>query len=139
MLFLVRLDVHIPHELPAAQADEIKAREKAYALDLQRDGRWRHLWRVVGEYANYSVFDVASNDELHQLLSALPEEKRTALLLFEVEGFSVQEIADITGEPRGTVLARLSRTRTELQKELRSGSGEEGAAPADRAQGRKHV
>jgi muconolactone D-isomerase len=72
MLFLVRMDVHIPHDLPTAQADEIKAREKAYALDLQRNGRWRHLWRVVGEYANYSVFDVASNDELHTLLSKLP-------------------------------------------------------------------
>ena len=72
MLFLVRMDVNIPHDLPAAQADEIKAREKAYAQELQRDGRWVGLWRVVGEYANYSLFDVESNDELHTLLSQLP-------------------------------------------------------------------
>lgn len=72
MLFLVRMDVHIPHDLPAEQANDIKAREKAYSQELQRDGRWPHLWRVVGEYANYSVFDVASNDELHQLLQGLP-------------------------------------------------------------------
>ena len=72
MLFLVRMDVKIPHDLPAAQADEIKAREKTYSQDLQRDGRWRHIWRVVGEYANYSVFDVSSNDELHELLQGLP-------------------------------------------------------------------
>jgi muconolactone D-isomerase len=72
MLYLVRMDVKIPHDLPAARADEIKAREKAYSQELQRDGRWPHLWRVVGEYANYSVFDVTSNDELHQLLSQLP-------------------------------------------------------------------
>jgi muconolactone D-isomerase len=72
MLFLVRMDVNIPHDLPPEQANEIKAREKAYSQGLQRDGRWPHLWRVVGEYANYSVFDVASNDELHQLLSQLP-------------------------------------------------------------------
>ena len=72
MLFLVRIYVHIPHDLPAEQANEIKAREKAYSQDLQRDGRWPHLWRVVGEYANYSIFDVASNDELHQLLQGLP-------------------------------------------------------------------
>jgi muconolactone D-isomerase len=72
MLYLVRMDVKMPHDLPPAQADEIKAREKAYSQALQRDGRWPHLWRVVGEYANYSVFDVASNDELHQLLSQLP-------------------------------------------------------------------
>ena len=72
MLFLVRMDVKIPHDLPAAQVDEIKAREKEYSQDLQRDGRWRSIWRVVGEYANYSIFDVKSNDELHQLLSGLP-------------------------------------------------------------------
>lgn len=72
MLYLVRMDVNIPRDLPLEQANEIKAREKSYSQDLQRDGRWPHLWRVVGEYANYSVFDVASNDELHQLLSGLP-------------------------------------------------------------------
>ncbi len=56
--------------------------------------------------------------KLMELIHTLPEEKRTALMLFEIEGFSVAEIAEITGEPRGTLLARLSRTRGELQKEL---------------------
>ena len=72
MLYLVRMDVNIPADLPVETVNEIKVREKAYSQDLQRDGRWCHIWRVVGEYANYSVFDVASNDELHQLLSQLP-------------------------------------------------------------------
>ena len=72
MLFLVRMDVNIPHDLSVERANEIKAREKAYSQELQRDGRWLHLWRVVGEYANYSIFEVSSNDELHQLLSQLP-------------------------------------------------------------------
>lgn len=72
MLFLVRMDVRIPHDLPLEQVNEIKAREKAYSQELQRDGRWQSIWRVVGEYANYSVFDVASNDELHGLLQGLP-------------------------------------------------------------------
>ena len=72
MLFLVRMDVRIPHDLSAEQAADIKAREKAYSQDLQRDGRWQSIWRVVGEYANYSIFDVSSNDELHDLLQGLP-------------------------------------------------------------------
>ena len=72
MLFLVRMDVKLPPDMAASTADDIKRREKAYAQDLQRSGKWRHLWRVVGEYANYSVFDVESNDELHTLLSGLP-------------------------------------------------------------------
>jgi muconolactone D-isomerase len=72
MLYLVRMDVDLPVDLPPSQGDELKAREKAYSQELQRDGRWKELWRVVGEYSNYSVFDVASNDELHELLNGLP-------------------------------------------------------------------
>ena len=76
MLFLVRMDVNIPRDLPEAQANEIKAREKAYSQDLQRDGRWKSIWRVVGEYANYSIFDVSSNDELQQLLQGLQDKQQ---------------------------------------------------------------
>jgi muconolactone D-isomerase len=72
VLYLVRMDVHLPVAMPAPEADALKAREREYSQGLQRDGRWRELWRVVGEYANYSVFDVAGNDELHELLSELP-------------------------------------------------------------------
>jgi muconolactone D-isomerase len=72
MLFHVRMDVRLPHDLDADARADIVAREKAYAQDLQRAGKWPHLWRVVGEYANISIFDVDSNDELHDLLSGLP-------------------------------------------------------------------
>jgi muconolactone D-isomerase len=72
MLFLVRMDVHLPTDMPPEQANEIKDREKTYSQSLQRDGRWRHIWRIVGEYSNFSLFDVSSNDELHELLTGLP-------------------------------------------------------------------
>jgi muconolactone D-isomerase len=72
MLFHVRMDVNLPPTLPAAQADELKAVEKARAQELQRQGKWRHLWRIAGQYANVSLFDVESVDELHTLLSTLP-------------------------------------------------------------------
>lgn len=71
-LYLVRMDVRLPADMPAAVADDIKEREREYSHQFQRDGRWKELWRVVGEYANYSIFDVADNDELHALLSGLP-------------------------------------------------------------------
>jgi len=72
MLFHVRMDVKIPHDLPPAEAAEIIAREKVYAQELQRSGKWRHIWRIAGEYANFSVFDVRDNAELHEVLSGLP-------------------------------------------------------------------
>jgi muconolactone D-isomerase len=72
MLFHVRMDVNLPADMPADVAGEIKAREKAYSQALQRSGKWRHIWRLAGEYANYSVFDVESNSELHDILVGLP-------------------------------------------------------------------
>lgn len=72
MLFHVRMDVNIPLDLDPAFVADIKAREKAYSQALQHSGKWRHIWRLAGEYANYSVFDVESNQELHDILTGLP-------------------------------------------------------------------
>ena len=72
MLYLVHMIGDIPATLAPEEAARIKAEEKAYSQQLQRSGQWAHLWRVVGEYANYSVFDVPGNDELHDMLSKLP-------------------------------------------------------------------
>ncbi|QWF20964.1 muconolactone Delta-isomerase [Nocardioides sp. LMS-CY] len=69
-LYAVRMDVDLPADLPGRE--ELLARELAYSQDLQRSGAWRHLWRIAGQYSNLSVFDVADNDALHDLLWNLP-------------------------------------------------------------------
>ena len=72
MLFHVRMNVNLPASMPAAEAAALKHAEKDLAQQLQREGKWRHLWRIAGQYANVSIFDVDSVDELHALLTALP-------------------------------------------------------------------
>ena len=72
MKYLVHMDVNLPPDMPAEEAAEIKATEKAYSQELQRSGKWPEIWRVVGEYANYSLFEVDSHDELHEILQNLP-------------------------------------------------------------------
>lgn len=72
MLYCVQMEVSLPHGMDPAVLDRLRAEEKARAQELQHAGKWRHLWRVAGRYANVSVFDVASHDELHAILSTLP-------------------------------------------------------------------
>ncbi len=72
MLYCVQMDVRVPRDVDPAVFDRLKAEEKARAEALQREGKWRHLWRVAGRYANISVSDVGSHDELHAILSGLP-------------------------------------------------------------------
>lgn len=72
MLFHVRMTVRLPHDMPTQTAEEIKRREREMALRLQAEGSWRHLWRIAGQYANISIFDLPDAQALHDLLSALP-------------------------------------------------------------------
>lgn len=72
MLFMVEMQVDIPLGFDALEADRLKAEEKARFQELQAAGTWRHIWRVVGQYANVSIFDVESNTQLHEILTGLP-------------------------------------------------------------------
>jgi muconolactone D-isomerase len=72
MLFHVRMDVNVPLDTPDDVVTRLKAEEKERFQQLQRTGQWRHIWRVVGQYANISIFAVESPAELHELLVSLP-------------------------------------------------------------------
>jgi muconolactone D-isomerase len=72
MLYCVEMTVNIPPDADPAKIDSLKADEKLRSQDLQRQGKWPHLWRVAGRYANISILDVADHDELHTILSTLP-------------------------------------------------------------------
>lgn len=72
MLFCIEMTVNIPLDSDPVKMDEIKKSEKERAIELQKSGKWPHLWRVTGKYSNISIFDVESNDELHSLLMSLP-------------------------------------------------------------------
>lgn len=72
MLFQVEMDVQIPLGIDKVEVERLKAAEKTLSQELQRSGKWRHIWRVVGQYKNLSIFDVESAAELHDLLISLP-------------------------------------------------------------------
>jgi RNA polymerase sigma-70 factor (ECF subfamily) len=60
---------------------------------------------------------------LDRVLDAMPLELRTAFVLFELEGLSVSEIAELEGLPVGTASSRLRRARDEfsaISKRLRA-------------------
>lgn len=59
---------------------------------------------------------VTSKVQITELMNRLPTEFREALYLRGIEGYSYQEIAEITQIPKGTVMSRLSRGRGQLQK-----------------------
>ena len=72
MLFKVEMDVVVPKDIDPNVFEVTKEKEKKYAEELQKSGKWRHLWRIVGQYKNISIFDVENSEELHNILMGLP-------------------------------------------------------------------
>jgi len=61
---------------------------------------------------------VATALDLERALGELPEEFRSVLLLADLEGFALGEIAEIMDTPIGTVKSRLFRARRLLRRRL---------------------
>ncbi len=57
---------------------------------------------------------------LYRLLDELGEDQRTTFILFELEGLSGNQIAEITGTSVGTVWVRLSRARQKFAERMRT-------------------
>ncbi|MBK1780238.1 muconolactone Delta-isomerase family protein [Advenella sp. WQ 585] len=72
MLYCVMMDVNVPADIDPAELAKLREAEKNRAIEMQKSGKFVHLWRVAGRPANISIFDCESNDELHDLLSSLP-------------------------------------------------------------------
>lgn len=66
-----------------------------------------------------------SRQALREALSRLPEEMRTALILYALENQKYEDIARITGAAVGTVKSRINRARQKLEKILRDGEQSE--------------
>src|SRR3546814_1453978 len=72
MFYLVRMVVSPPYGMPPEEFERLKAEEKEVGIRLQREGIWKHIWRVAGAYANVSIFEVDSVEQLHSAISSLP-------------------------------------------------------------------
>ena len=72
MKFLCRMQVTFPESMSKEEVAEKVAAEKEYSQALQRSGEFEAIYRVVGRYANVSIFEVESNDRLHEILAGFP-------------------------------------------------------------------
>jgi muconolactone D-isomerase len=72
MLFMVNIEVSVPPDLPQTQKDDLRRRETDRALELMKANKLRRIWRIVGQVANFSVWEADSLEELHANLGSLP-------------------------------------------------------------------
>jgi RNA polymerase sigma factor (sigma-70 family) len=91
-----------------------------------------HLKRTMGEAADDEECDAQSGTDadfsmemellranLEDAVAELPEDQRLVVVLHDVEGYELHEVAGILGVPLGTVKSRLNRAHARLRECLR--------------------
>jgi RNA polymerase sigma-70 factor (ECF subfamily) len=97
-----------------------------FASDTHEEaGEGANRERVAAEPQAGATSDPAQRAEASELaaalasaLAAIPEERRRAILLYDVDGYDYAEIAELTGVSVGTIKSRISRGREELRRLL---------------------
>ena len=90
----------------------------------------RHRQRETDLEEGELVFSNARQAEpdlktkLRRAIAALPERYKTVFVMYDVEGYTHEEIGSVLGMPVGTSKARLSRAREKLREALADFAGE---------------
>lgn len=94
-----------------------KSRRPTSSLDDLIQNPDEHNTRLVSESERPEehVLRGELNDLIQIGINQLPGDQRIVLVLSDVQSLSYQEIADIIGQPLGTVKSRLSRGRRRLR------------------------
>ena len=96
--------------------------------DLDPEGGSATLAEVEGvRGAEAGPVDRLVRMDLHEALQRLPEPFRSAIVLSDIEGLNVAEIAEVMQCPRNTVKTRLFRGRRFLQDLLKDYRAEPGS------------
>jgi RNA polymerase sigma-70 factor (ECF subfamily) len=92
-----------------------------------RRARWRRevpLESVGDQSRTAAAPEPDVKDRLRNALQALPADQRVVLLMYDVEGYSHDEIADALGIGAGASRMRLARAREQMRRALELHRGE---------------
>ncbi|MFZ6014310.1 MAG: RNA polymerase sigma factor [Bacteroidota bacterium] len=95
----------------------------AISYKRKNRGTFQSIENTVVEYSQEAEGMLEKTDKkkyLHQALAKLNEADRTALTLFYLQEFSLEEIAEITHMPANTIKVRIHRARQRMADELKN-------------------
>lgn len=72
MRFIVHIRTQLPGDWSPEHRAEMLRREFAAGVALMRRGVIRRMFRIVGQLANYSLWEAATLEELHAAIQSLP-------------------------------------------------------------------
>jgi RNA polymerase sigma-70 factor, ECF subfamily len=102
--------------------DLLRARKRRMTVSLDEDDGHTAPMQVADSCATPDdrLMRAELAHELQRTLQALKPDQRLVVVLCDIEGYSYEEVASVTGWALGTVKSRLSRGRARLRVALRA-------------------
>lgn len=97
-----------------ACVDRLRRRQANPTVPLPGQTEDADRWHIGRREPAAPVVDHDTAMVVRQALAQLPYDQRAALVLVDLQGYSVAEVADMMGVAEGTIKSRCSRGRTRL-------------------------
>jgi RNA polymerase sigma-70 factor (ECF subfamily) len=100
-----------------------RQKSKMVPIDNPVSGNRAQTGREIQDDGQSPAMELEKKEKMRviqEAINALPPEQKEVVTLRDIEGFSYEEVAEITGFNLGTVKSRLARARQDLRKKLRS-------------------
>jgi muconolactone D-isomerase len=72
MRFMMNIRVQFPGTWTPEQRAEERQKETMHALEHMHNGIIKRVFRIPGQYGNFSIWEVDSHEHLHELISGMP-------------------------------------------------------------------
>jgi RNA polymerase sigma-70 factor (ECF subfamily) len=105
------------------KSSAFRQKMKMVPVDNPVSGNRSQAGREIQDESQSPAMELEKKERMRviqEAINALPPEQKEVVTLRDIEGFSYEEVAEITGFNLGTVKSRLARARQDLRKKLRS-------------------
>ena len=72
MLFIAQIAVHLPGDWTTDKLDRLAKAETERGMQCIKEERLKRIFRIVGQRANFSIWEADNPEELHRTLMSLP-------------------------------------------------------------------
>ena len=98
--------------------DQLRKKYRKHTITTVNNQLFIDNYSTLSDASSFSLLNKELMDNIYGALDKLSYDKRVVIVLYEMEGFSIEQISKITNKPEGTIKSRLFHGRKELAKTL---------------------
>jgi RNA polymerase sigma-70 factor, ECF subfamily len=117
-LYRIVMNLAIDHIRKTRRSKAVDFSDQTVKEDDSRVGEGDLIPRILGGNPGRALMDKEIRGRIEEALAELSDNHRAVLVMRELEGLSYEEMAQVMGCSKGTIMSRLFHARRNMQKRL---------------------